>query len=63
MRTAFVILALFGVAVCARGELVNGIYVIVNDAVITYQDVEDSIRPLVRNLTVSLRELFRTQPG
>ena len=42
----------------ARAELVNGVYVIVNDSVITYQEVEQSITPLVELLA----KQYRNQP-
>ncbi|MBA4150104.1 MAG: peptidylprolyl isomerase [Verrucomicrobia bacterium] len=35
---------------CARAELVNGVYVTVNDAVITFQEVETAIAPLAELL-------------
>ncbi len=41
-----------------RAELVNGVYVIVNDAVITYQEVESAIAPLAELLA----KQHRAQP-
>lgn len=58
------LLALFSAALLlapsARAELVNGVYVIVNDSVITYQEVESAIAPLVEMLARQYRNDPRT---
>lgn len=56
MRKLFLFsFALFFVCASTRADLVNGIYVVVNDSVITYDEVEQSIAPLV--------DLLATQYG
>jgi len=58
------LLALFSAALLlapsARAELVNGVYVIVNDSVITSQEVESAIAPLVEMLARQYRNDPRT---
>lgn len=44
MRTLF--LLFFSFIASARAELINGIYAVVNDTVITYQEVENAVAPL-----------------
>ncbi|MGI8965712.1 MAG: peptidylprolyl isomerase [Limisphaerales bacterium] len=51
----FIVGILFFSGAFTRAELANGIYAIVNDAVITYQEVEQTIAPLV--------DLLQTQYG
>lgn len=47
-RSAFFLLLLVAsVATAPAAEVVNGIYVVVNDAVITYDEVEASIAPMI----------------
>ncbi len=49
---------IFSSDVRGRAELVNGIAVIVNDAIVTYQDVKESVAP---GLELLMRQ-YRTQP-
>lgn len=49
MRTICLLLFLF-VAIPGRAQIVNGIYAIVNDTVITYQEVEHAIVPVMQVL-------------
>jgi peptidyl-prolyl cis-trans isomerase SurA len=64
MRNIFLLLFCLSLAANARAELVNGIYVIVNDAVITYQQVESAIAPAVELLArkyAGQPEVFKQQ--
>jgi parvulin-like peptidyl-prolyl isomerase len=59
VRILFVtFLTLFTAGMAQGANLVNGIYVIVNDSVITYQEVEEAIAPLVETLA----KQYRGQP-
>lgn len=57
-RTIFLTVALCGVGCALHAELANGIQAIVHDAVITYQDVENSTAPVVEEL----RRQYGKQP-
>ncbi len=60
MRTLVVLVSLlFAFQPKGRAELINGIYVVVNDAVITYQEVESAIAPLAELLA----RQYRGQPS
>lgn len=57
-RTIFLAVALCDFGVALHAELANGIQAIVHDAVITYQDVENSTAPVVEEL----RRQYGNQP-
>ena len=59
MRTTFLLCLALILSLCgARADLVNGIYVIVNDSVITYQEVEQSLAGVAE----LLYKQYRDQP-
>jgi parvulin-like peptidyl-prolyl isomerase len=49
-RLLFVTVVALGLAVVARGDLLNGISIVVNDSVVTYAEIQDGVMPSLQAL-------------